>query len=156
MSPVVRWEGTVRGGKEATPRGAVAAGGMGMAGEEVQEPAEDVPCPCEEDDPDDDEGAVGGGDGYIDAGAEDGMLCIGIGGAYENAIRDAMRAERRLCASFSLARFTRETTLRIASPALRTASSTAACGTLEASRRFGRSWSSSNGYLHIRWTGLIK
>ena len=94
----------------------------------------------------------------------DGMLAGGgraedaaFGSACENAILDAMRAERRLCASFSFARFTRLTTSRIASPAFLTAASRPPSPFGSSSswdelcfRRLSRSWSSSNGYLHIR------
>lgn len=117
--------------------------------------------------PSDEDGAVTTGGRTEDGGSEGGDMEDepALKGAFEKAILDAMSAERRLCASFSLAWFTRLTTPRIASPAFLTASSTDPAEESEGEAfallpltflRLSRSWSSNRGYLHIRWTGLIK
>ena len=60
-----------------------------------------------------------------------------------------------------LALFTWLTTARIAAPAVRTTASSSSVPVVNSPRgpclrRLSRSWSSSSGYLHIRWTGLIR
>ena len=134
-----------------------------VGAEDTAEPADvGLECPFEEEGYSGEDG-VDVAEGWLDDADEDEPE--GGGGGFEKASREWIRAERRLCASFSLARFTRLVMSRIASSALLRMSpdvsfqpiSVGVSSSSDGSRT-GRflSWSSNNGYLQIRCTGLMR
>ena len=118
-------------------------------------------CPVSLEEAHSDEGGVETVGEFVDVGN-----VAGNGDPCEKDILDVMRADLRLCASFSLARFTRFTMSLIVCAALPIEASVAVSELFVSEsvlspgvawpRRLSWSWSRRRGYLQIRCTGFIR